>query len=115
MTQDGVIKRIFNMELRGNSNVRVRKFWLDLEERYANIVPFEMNHDNVDLLDAVRVGDKVRVSFNLNGVQYTKKDGTGEDVYLSLRAYRLDKISVEKVQYIETNKTISDGKQEVEF
>lgn len=45
------------------------------ESEYPQIVQFELHKDKCDTIDSFKVGDAVRVSFNLRGRDWTDKEG----------------------------------------
>lgn len=59
---------------------------------YPEYIKFETLKDKTSLLDALKVGDEVEVSFNLRGRPWTDK--TGKTSYFnSLVAWRLNKLA----------------------
>jgi len=53
---------------------------------------FEVIQDKCDVLDQYQVGDEVNVQFNIKGNKYTRKDGTGEDSFVGLQAWRINPV-----------------------
>lgn len=55
---------------------RKRTFVVELEDgRYPQQVEFQLTGDRCELLDGFKVGDKVRVEFNLRGRKWESKTG----------------------------------------
>ena len=52
----------------------------------------EAIQDKCELLDRFQVGDEVTVGINLRGNLYTRKDGTGEDSFISLSAWKINPV-----------------------
>ena len=70
-----------------------RKFWVetDLDSQWPQVIEFELVQDKVDVIDKYKVGDMVRVGFNLRGRKYTSKKTGQEGVINSLNAWFVDK------------------------
>jgi len=59
-------------------------------ESYPEYIKFELLQDKVALLDGLRVGEKVDVSYNLKGKAFTNREGvTG--YFTSLVVWRISK------------------------
>lgn len=60
--------------------------------QYPEYIKFEAIQDRCNLLDSVKVGDNVEVSFNLKGRPWTDK--TGKKTYFnSLQLWRVNKLN----------------------
>jgi single-strand DNA-binding protein len=70
-----------------------REFVLETEERgYQQYVKFQLNQDKCSLIDDHKLGDELKVAFNLSGKPYTRK--TGEKDYITnIVAWKIDKLS----------------------
>lgn len=67
-----------------------REFVIETIERYPQFVKIQLNQDKCGLLDDCKVGEEIKVSFNLNGRPYTKK--TGEQDYITnIVGWKIDK------------------------
>lgn len=58
-------------------------------EPMENYVKIEFNSDKASLLDSVQPGQRIVVSFTLNGRKYQKRDGT-IDCFTSIRGYKIE-------------------------
>lgn len=58
------------------------------EERYPQDVPFEFTKDRMNLLDTVKEGDRVTVSFDIRGNESRQQPGR---YFVSLSAWKLVK------------------------
>ena len=58
-------------------------------EPMENFVKIEFSGNNVGLLDSVQPGQRIVVSFALNGRKYQKRDGT-IDCFTSIRGYKIE-------------------------
>lgn len=74
-----------------DSGFTKREFVITTNEQYPQDVKFEIIKDKVQLLNSVKVGDNVQVSFNVRGNEYNGK------YYVNLNAWRLNKVSDEPV------------------
>ena len=80
---------IFNTQQISQS-FRKREFVVEFAEnpQYPEFVKFELIQDKCDLLDSMKAGDMVTVSFNLKGRKWT--DPQGQVKYFnSLQAWRI--------------------------
>lgn len=80
---------IFNTQ-QISQTFRKREFVVEFAEnpQYPEYVKFELIQDKCDLLDSMKVGDVVNVSFNLKGRKWT--DPQGQVKYFnSLQAWRI--------------------------
>ncbi len=58
---------------------------------YPQHIKFDLNQDKVTLADNLKIGDKVSISFNLGGREYTKDNKTS--YFNSLQIWKLTKLS----------------------
>jgi hypothetical protein len=70
----GTIKAIFDEQV-VSDKFRKREFVLTTNDKYPQDVLFQLTQGNTDLIDTIRVGEQVEVSYNLNGKEYTNKEG----------------------------------------
>ena len=73
-----------------SQSFRKREFVVEYSEnpQYPEFVKFELIQDKCDLLDSMKAGDMVNVSFNLKGRKWT--DPQGQVKYFnSLQAWRI--------------------------
>lgn len=63
----------------------------DMDEAYPQVVPFELTQDKVDDILSFKVGDMVKVKYNIRGREWTSPQG---DVryFVSLNAWRIEKV-----------------------
>jgi single-strand DNA-binding protein len=69
-----------------------REFVVETEERgYQQYVKFQLNQDKCSIIDDYKLGDEIKVAFNLSGKPYTRK--TGEKDYITnIVAWKIDKV-----------------------
>ena len=81
-----------------------RAFVIEIGDgNYPQQCQFEVTKDNCKRLDDFKVGDAIRVLFNLRGRGYDKKDGSGRAWFTSLEAWRIE--SQGQSQVGDTDKT----------
>ena len=61
-----------------------REFVITSEDKYPQDIKFECTKEKIELLEKVREGDKVKVSFNIRGNEYNGR------YYVNLQAWRID-------------------------
>lgn len=59
---------------------------------YPQYVKFEMTQDRCSLIDGVEVGDKLEVTFNLRGREWTNPQGE-KKYFTTLDAWRVQKVA----------------------
>jgi len=62
-----------------------REFVVTTEERFPQDIKLECIKEKCDLLNAIQVGDEVKVSFNLRGNEHNDR------YYVNLQAWRIEK------------------------
>lgn len=81
----GKIKVIMDVQ-NFSSGFTKREFVLTTEEQYPQDVKLETIKDKTAMLDNLREGDQVKVSFNVRGNEYQGK------YYVNLQAWRIENI-----------------------
>lgn len=95
-------KRIYNMELQGTvkkitdvqtfaSGFQKREMVLMTEEQYPQPINIEFLQEKGDLLNNLKEGDKVKVSINLRGREWTSPQGEVK-YFNSIIGWRIDNI-----------------------
>ena len=90
VTIEGIIDTVFNEETVGANNFKKRVLWLKTEEQYSNTLEIQFTQHNTDLLDGVKSGERVRVTFGIAG-RKNEKDGK-ERVFNSLNGFGISKL-----------------------
>ncbi len=68
-----------------------REFVIETTDQYPQLVMFQLTQDKCNLLDGFGVGNKLEVSFNLRGREWTSP--AGEVKYFNtLEAWRLERL-----------------------
>jgi len=77
MEAKGKIIRIGQTESFGDKGFKKRELILEVADnpQYPQIVGFEVTKDNCDKLDSLSPGQDLNVHFNLNGREWTNKEG----------------------------------------
>lgn len=60
------------------------------EEQYPQFISLQLTQDKCALLDAYKIGDELKVSFNLRGREWTAPDGIVK-YFNSLEAWRIER------------------------
>ncbi len=92
-TQGKLFKKFDTQEVGANKFLK-REFVLELggDTPYPQVVKFELTGDRCGQLDQYQIGEKVEISFDLKGREWTNKNG--EVVYFnSLQAFRIKSAS----------------------
>ena len=82
--------------IRTVSSFKKREFVVEYADNpmYPQFIKFQLVQDRTNLLDGIEVGDKLEVTFNLRGREWT--DPQGEKKYFnSLDAWRIQKIEAQ--------------------
>ena len=86
--------KLVNQTVQVSEKFAKREFVLTEDSSmYPQDIMFQLTQDKCNLLDGINVNDRVSVSFNLRGREWTSP--TGEVKYFNtLEAWRIDKIGV---------------------
>lgn len=63
----------------------------EYNEDYSDYIPFELKQDRTDLLNPYKVGEMIKVHFNLKGNKWTNKEGV-DKYFSSNEAWRIEKV-----------------------
>lgn len=75
MEIQGRIKVIFASETVGQNGFQKRDLVITTEEQYPNDILIQFTQQRCDLLNNLKVGQNVRVHFNLRGREWTNQQG----------------------------------------
>lgn len=90
----GIIHKIGKNEYFGKNNFRKRELILtDGEERFAAYVPFEFTRDDCDLLDGLKLGETVTVTYQLGGRLWQKDRSSPERCFASIVGLSVSEMS----------------------
>ena len=88
----GILK-VKNPEQQVSEKFRKREFVLtDNSSQYPQHISFQLTQDKCSLLDSYKIGDEVKVYFNLRGREWTDKQGATK-YFNSLEAWKLEGVS----------------------
>ena len=85
---EGKIKVMFET-MTFNSGFTKREFVVTTEDKYPQDIKLQCVKEKIEILDAVQVGEKVKVSFDLRGNEYKER------YYVDLQAWRVEKVDGE--------------------
>ncbi len=83
----GTIKKIFDEQTFG-SGFNKREFVLTVPDgRFPQDIKFETVKDKTSLLNALKVGDEIKVAFDIRGREWK------ENYYVNLNAWKIESVS----------------------
>jgi hypothetical protein len=92
MQVEGTLK-VINDEQQVSDKFRKREIVVTTDETYPQHILIEFQQDKCNLVDNRNVGDKVKVSINIRGREYTNKT-TGEVKYFnSIQGWKIELVS----------------------
>ena len=92
----GQIKRIGNTQVVSDKFSKREFTVVDKpESEYPQTVQFELHKSKCDTIDSFKLGDMVRVSFNLNGREWTNPQGEVK-TFNTLQAWAIVKLGEKK-------------------
>ncbi|MGB5237628.1 MAG: DUF3127 domain-containing protein [Flavobacteriaceae bacterium] len=94
MEIQGTIKLISETKTFGNNGFRKRELVTTTEEQYPQHLLIEFVQDKTDLLDNFKVGQKVKVSINLRGREWTSPQGETK-YFNSIQGWRIEPLNSE--------------------
>lgn len=68
----GIVKLIQDEQVISDK-FRKREFVITTEDKYPQDILFTLTQNNTDLVDTIKVGEKVEVSFNLRGREWESR------------------------------------------
>lgn len=86
MDIEGSVKLVYETQT-FNSGFQKREFVLTTKEQYPQDIKFELVKDRIDLIDAYKPGDNLKVHFNIRGNEYNGK------YFVNLQAWRLEPLN----------------------
>jgi len=92
MILEGKVEVIQEVEEKGTFKKQSLILQTELGSQYPQFVNIEFQQNNCDLLNAVVVGDDVKVSINIAGRKWTNPDG--KDIYFNtIKGWKIKKTS----------------------
>lgn len=88
----GTIKIIGQTESVGYNGFTKRQLVVDSDEQYSQPISVDFIKDKCSILDSYKVGQKVKVYYNIRSNEYNGK------YYTNLQAWRIEKIEGEQHQ-----------------
>ncbi len=78
----GILVKIFDtVDIK--ADFKKREFVIETEEKYPQLIKFELIQDDCGLIDGFATGDNVKVEFNLRGREWNEK------FFTNLHAWRI--------------------------
>ncbi|PJI79785.1 Domain of uncharacterised function (DUF3127) [Capnocytophaga canimorsus] len=97
MDLQGRIKLITAVQTFGNNGFQKREIVITTEEQYPQHVVFEFTQDKCALLDNYRIGQLVKISFNVRGREWINPQGEAK-YFNSLQGWRIENMEVAQNQ-----------------
>lgn len=115
----GYIKKIFKEE-QVSDTFKKREFVIETVEDYPQTFKIELTQDKTGKIAPFKVGDKVKVQYNMRGREYTKDQGTKEErtfYFTSLNCWRisLEAEDTAPAPNTQENTTNDEGADELPF
>ena len=89
METKGILKRI-GIEKQVSEKFKNRNFDIETtDEKYKQVIRFELSQDRCDLIDSYKLGQELEVSFNLNGREWQKTPQDDIVVFNTLSAWKI--------------------------
>lgn len=92
MELQGKIKLIDETKTFGNNGFRKRELVITTEEQYPQTIMIEFVQDKTELLNAYKVGQDVKVSFNVRGREWVNPQGETK-YFNSIQGWRIENVS----------------------
>jgi len=87
MELTGTIKKLFDTQ-QVSPTFRKREVVIETDENYPQVVLCEFTQDRADIPSRYREGDKVTVSINIRGREWTNRDGETK-YFVSIQGWRM--------------------------
>ena len=91
LSVEGKVKRIHDEQVISD-RFKKREFVIETEEQYPQFLMFQLVQDKTNLIDQVKIGDKVEVFFNLRGREWQRDPSAEIKVFNTLDAWRIQKV-----------------------
>lgn len=91
METQGLLRQIYE-EKKITDKFRIKEFVIIVAETYPQYISLQLSGDRLDLLDPYKIGDEIKVHFNIRGRAWKNKEGE-EKYFNSLHAWRIERIN----------------------
>jgi translation initiation factor IF-3 len=98
----GTIKYLSEIQ-KFNSGFKKRELVIITEEQYPQNLLIEFIQEKINLLDKVKIGDKVKVAINLRGREWINPEGKIR-YFNSIQGWRIEKILSQNLNAISEEK-----------
>jgi single-strand DNA-binding protein len=89
---EGKLHKIFETQ-EISSSFKKREFVIETEDKYPQMVKFELTQDKCEEISSHNVGDMLAVHFNIRGREWTSPQNEIR-YFVSLNAWRIEKVNV---------------------
>lgn len=78
-------------EQKASDSFTKREIVIETDEQFSQQIQLELHQNNVDLIDAINIGETIKCSINVRGKKYTTPEG--EDKYFNtLVCWRVERV-----------------------
>jgi translation initiation factor IF-3 len=92
VTVKGAVVRVLDTKISGESNYKTRSVHVKTDEQWPQVLDIQFTQGNVELLNNLTAGQKLKITLNLKGKEFT--NATGElKVFNSLQGWKIEKLS----------------------
>lgn len=113
-TLTGKVLEIFPIQ-EIKSSFSIREFVIETDEQYPQTLKLQTSGKTIGLLDNIKVGMKVDVSYNIKGKVYTNPETGKTSYFMTLTAWRInlvgkpvDKPAYKQKEYSSVPKQVDD-------
>ena len=86
----------------GANGFTKREFVIETDSQYPQLIQIELIKDKCSLIDSIKIGDELTVSYNLNGRSWTNPQGEVK-YFNSVQGWRIDKANQQQTSQIPYN------------
>jgi hypothetical protein len=98
----GTVKLLMDVQT-FDSGFTKREFVITTQEQYPQDVKLEVTQQRVELLDSVKVGQTVDVSFNIRGNEYNGR------YFVNLQAWKIESVAVAQAPVTPASTVVEDS------
>lgn len=111
----GTIKKIDDTKTFGTSGFRKREAVITTDDQYPQSILIEFIQDKCELLDACKIGQDVKISYNLRGKEWVNPEGETK-YFNSIQGWKIEILDKEIIEPIELKDTfIEDEPDDMPF
>lgn len=86
------VVRVLETKESGVNNYKSRSVHVKTLEQYPQTLDIQFTQGSVSFLDGLRIGQKVKITINLRGREWTNKEGV-VSVFNTLQGWKIEKLA----------------------